>query len=180
MSILLVKQEGNMKKALLIIDMLKDFCVKDGILALDYKGNTYAQPIIPFIAAKASEFKDIIFICDSHDKDDVEFQRFPKHCIRGTEGAEIIDELKEIKGTIITKQRYSGFYNTQLAQLIDSFDEVHVVGVCTNICVLYTVEELCNRDKKVVVYSDGVASFDPEAHQFALKQMEQVLGAEIK
>jgi nicotinamidase/pyrazinamidase len=160
--------------------MLKDFCVRDRILASDFAGNTYAEPVIPFIAAKAREFAEVVFICDSHDEDDIEFNRFPRHCVRGTVGAEIIDELKGITGTIITKQRYSGFFNTDLAAFINDFAEIHVVGVCTNICVQYTVEELCNRDKKVVVYRDGVASFDPEAHEFALKQMEQVLGAEIR
>ncbi|HAG08307.1 MAG TPA: cysteine hydrolase, partial [Desulfotomaculum sp.] len=52
-------------------------------------------------------------------------------------------------------------------------------GVCTNICVLYTVEELCNRDYKVVVYRQGVASFDLQAHNWALVQMESVLGAKV-
>ena len=58
-------------------------------------------------------------------------------------------------------------------------DEVSVVGVCTNICVFFTVEELCNRDKRVVVYREGVASFDEAAHAFALQQMESVLGAQV-
>jgi nicotinamidase/pyrazinamidase len=57
---------------------------------------------------------------------------------------------------------------------------VEVVGLCTHICVMYTVEELCNRDYRVVVHRDGVASFDQEAHAWALKQMAEVLGAEIK
>jgi len=46
--------------------------------------------------------------------------------------------------------------------------------------VFFTVEELSNRNKKVIVYQDGVASFDNEAHAYALNQMQTVLGAEIK
>jgi nicotinamidase-related amidase len=42
-----------------------------------------------------------------------------------------------------------------------------------------TVSDLRNRDYKVVVHSDAVADFDPEAEQFALKRMEKVLGAQV-
>ncbi|HHY59371.1 MAG TPA: cysteine hydrolase [Clostridia bacterium] len=178
-----------MAKALLVIDMLNDFCTGHGVLARDGEGKVYAEPIIPFVAQKVQEaLKEgwqVIFICDGHDEDDIEFRRFPKHCVAGSEGAQVIKELavlEEYRGQVhyVTKQRYSGFYNTGLERLLTGVEEVHVVGVCTNICVLYTVEELCNRDIKTVVYRDGVASFDPEAHRFALAQMEHVLGAEIR
>ena len=44
---------------------------------------------------------------------------------------------------------------------------------------LYTVGELRNRNYKVVIYRDGVASYDPNAHLWALNQMETLLGAEM-
>lgn len=178
-----------MSKALLVIDMLNDFCTTEGVLARDQEGKVYAQGIIPFVAQKLKEALEagwqVFFICDHHDENDIEFNRFPKHCVAGTEGAQVIEELsvpEDKKGQVhyIAKQRYSSFYNTNLAEQLEGIDEVHVVGVCTNICVLYTVEELCNRDIKTVVYRDGVASFDAEAHRFALAQMESVLGAEIR
>lgn len=178
-----------MDKALLVIDMLNDFCTETGTLAQDQEGNVYAQGIIPFVSEKVKEALaddwQVIFVCDNHDPEDLEFQRFPLHCVTGTAGAEVIQELKNlVKGKkqiqYITKQRYSSFYNTNLEELLLDTQEVHVVGVCTNICVLFTVEELSNRDLKTIVYRDGVASFDLEAHDFALKQMENVLGAEIR
>lgn len=171
-----------MKKLLLVIDMLKDFCTDGGSLSTDIEGNIYAKNIIPFVTDMVKEFDDIVFICDSHKADDLEFARFPIHCVEGTEGAQLIDELKEFqnKGRKIFKQRYSSFYNTDLEDIIKDYDEFHIVGVCTNICVLYTVEELCNRDLKVILYEKGVASFDPEAHDFALRQIKDVLGATIK
>lgn len=178
-----------MEKALLVIDMLNDFCTPEGALALDREGNVYAKPIIPFVAQKLKEALTggwkVIFVMDHHDPEDIEFRRFPRHCVQGTAGAEVIQELAEQleekdRAHYVTKQRYSSFYNTDLEKLLEGIREVHVVGVCTNICVLYTVEELCNRDLKTIVYRDGVASFDPEAHRFALGQMESVLGAEVR
>lgn len=171
-----------MRKALLVIDMLNDFIHPDGALYCGPQG----QAIVPFIKEKITAFRSagdqIIFICDRHEADDVEFKRFPAHCIAGTTGAEVIEELQfdGYDENITGKQRYSGFYNTDLDEQLETTDEITVVGVCTNICVFFTVEELCNRDKKVIVYQGGVASFDHEAHAYALEQMQSVLGAEIK
>jgi nicotinamidase/pyrazinamidase len=58
-------------------------------------------------------------------------------------------------------------------------DEVHVVGVCTSICVMETVKELFDRDMPALVYEQGVADFDPEAHAFALKHMQRIMGAKV-
>ena len=52
-------------------------------------------------------------------------------------------------------------------------------GVCTDICVLHTAADARNRDYAVEVPTDCVASFDPQAHQWALQHMERVLGARL-
>lgn len=171
-----------MEKALLVIDMLNDFILPDGKLYCGPQG----EAIVPFIQEKIAAFREagqlVIFICDRHDEDDLEFLRFPQHCTIGTAGAEVIAALQYegYEQNITGKQRYSGFFNTDLDEQLEDIEEVTVVGVCTNICVFFTVEELCNRDKKVIVYQAGVASFDQVAHDFALVQMKNVLGAEIR
>jgi len=43
-----------------------------------------------------------------------------------------------------------------------------------------TVADLRNRDYPVVVHEKAVADFDPESHAFALKRMQNILGARIK
>jgi len=53
------------------------------------------------------------------------------------------------------------------------------VGVCTNICVLYTAADARNLNYKVVVPKNCVTSFDLEAHKFALNEMKKTLGVEI-
>ncbi|GAI76846.1 unnamed protein product [marine sediment metagenome] len=55
-----------------------------------------------------------------------------------------------------------------------------MVGVCTNICVLYTAVSARMLNYKVTVLKNAVASFDQQAHDFALKQMKDVLGVEIR
>ena len=169
-------------KALLIIDMIKDFINPDGAL---YCGDT-SRKIIPFIKGKIAEFQRsddlVVFICDSHEEDDLEFKMFPKHSVAGTEGAEIIDELTvREKDVIVRKKRYSAFYGTNLDVILQENDvsEVAVVGVCTSICVMDTVGDLRNRDYEVIVCKKGVADFDQKAHQFALERMSNVYGAKV-
>ncbi len=169
-------------RALFVIDMLKDFLNPDGAL---YCGDP-SRKVIPFVKQKIEEFHNsgdlVIFICDSHDPDDLEFKVFPKHCVTGTKGAEIIDELPvEESDILIKKKRYSAFYGTNLDRFLKELkiNEAHVVGVCTSICVMDTVGDLRNRDLSVIVYKKGVADFDPEAHEFALRRMEKTYAAKI-
>ena len=79
------------------------------------------------------------------------------------------------------KTRYSAFAGTDLDEILkrEQVDHVAVVGVCTSICVLETVKELFDRDIPTVVYRQGVADFDPEAHAFALKHIERIFGARV-
>ena len=79
------------------------------------------------------------------------------------------------------KTRYSAFSHTNLDELLKQtqVSEVYVVGVLTSICVLETVKELFDRDIPAVVYRQGVADADLEAHAFGLKQMQRVLGARV-
>ena len=100
-------------KALMIIDMLKDFIDKKGALTTGPAG----EEIIDFIKEKTKEFREknypIIYICDNHETDDKEFDMFPSHCIAGTEGCEIIKELApKQEDKIIKKRRYSSFFGT--------------------------------------------------------------------
>ncbi len=172
-----------MARVLIVVDMLEGF-LRPGYPLYCGKG---AENIIPFIKGKIEEYaksdEPVIFVADHHADDDLEFQRFPKHCVAGTKESEVVSELKGIakKEILIPKKRYSGFYGTNLDEILEKENPgmVEVVGVCTNICVLYTVEELKNRDYNVRVYKQGVASFDDDAHEWALKQMESVLGAEV-
>ena len=97
------------KKALLVIDMLNDFLLKGAPLEVP-KG----KEIIPALKRRIEEVKregiPIIYICDEHNKEDEEFKAWPPHAISGTEGAEIIKELKpKEKDYLIKKKHYSGF-----------------------------------------------------------------------
>ncbi len=169
------------KTALIVADMLQDFIDPQGTLYVGPSG----REIIPFVAQKVQETRVqgiVIFVCDAHAPDDREFNYFPPHAVKGTWGAQIIPELPVIPTDFrVGKTRYSCFFNTDLEDLLrrEEVEQVAVVGVCTSICVMETVKELFDRDIPAIVYREGVADFDPEAHVFALKHIQRVFGARV-
>lgn len=163
--------------------MLNDFIRENGKLYIGDSGGKIILPIQRELERFRKE-KDLVFyICDHHRPDDKEFNLFPPHCLSGTEGANIIEELKPLKNDlIIHKRRYSGFFQTDLDISLreEGIMELELVGVCTNICVLYTAVSARMLNYKVTVLKNAVASFDQGAHDFALKQMKDILGVEIR
>jgi len=182
-----------MKKLLIVVDLLNDFCDQKGALAKSIiTGKYYGIDVVMHAAGVVDSFRadgsPIIWLGDWHKEDDKEFDRFPVHAVMNTWGAQVVDDLlpdmiesspTELK---INKTRYSGFYGTELAYVLERLapTEVHNVGVCTSICVMDTVGGLANRDYSVVVHKDSVGDFDPEAHITALKRMEALYGAEVR
>ena len=76
----------------------------------------------------------------------------------------------------------SVFFETELNDFLKKhgIQAVEVLGVCSNICVMDTVGGLANRDYTIVVPRAGVADFDPESHEFALKRMDKIYGAKVQ
>ena len=170
------------KAALIVVDMLNDFLDPGGSL---YVG-AQAREIIPFVAQKIAEFRApgrvVIFVCDAHTIDDPEFGAFPAHAVKGSWGAGIIPELPAAPTDHrVEKTRHSAFDHTNLDDILkkEQVEDVHLVGVLTSICVFSTYKDLFHRKLPGLVYRQGVADSDPEAHAFALKQMQRVLGAKV-
>lgn len=170
------------KKALLVVDMLNDFIDKKGTLYCGKEADDIIVPIKERLANARSQSHLVIFIQDSHDEDDREFARYPKHAVKGSWGHKIIDSLAPEPGEkVIPKPTLSSFYKTNLEQMLkdEAVDEVEVVGVCTSICVMDAVGDLTNRGYRVKVPVNGVADFDQQAHAFALQRMKNVYGADV-
>lgn len=167
-----------MTNVIIVVDMLKGFLEK-GKLA-----NPDARWIIPnivdLVQRKSEEQWEMIFVCDNHKKDDLEFLMFPEHCVEGTEETKIIDELKRYYNVHIPKTRYSGFFGTNLESILRKISptEVIVVGIYADICVLYTTADLRNRNYKVTIPKDctmTLAGID----NVIFHHMKNVLGVNI-
>ncbi|MBI5043897.1 MAG: cysteine hydrolase [Nitrospirae bacterium] len=171
------------KEALLIIDMLNDFVLERAPLEVPD-----TRKIIPAIKGEIEkarrEERPVIYICDAHAPDDKEFANFgwPAHAVKGTKGAEVVDELKPEKGDIvIEKTTYSGFYNTKLDETLKKLnvDSLRLTGCVTHICIMFTASDAVLRGYKVSVIEKGVAGLAKEDHDAALRIMKNVMGINI-
>ncbi len=79
------------------------------------------------------------------------------------------------------KTRYSAFAGTQLEMKLRErgITELHLAGVCTDICVLHTAVDAYNKGFELVIHENAVASFNEAGHEWALSHFEQSLGAKV-
>lgn len=171
-----------MNSALLIIDMLRDFLEEKGSLYIGAESRAVLKNVAARLQVWRREGKPVIYIMDSHLQQDPEFEMFPVHCLAGEWGGEIVDELApHAEDILIPKRRYSAFYGTDLDLTLRELGvrELELAGVCTQICVLYTAADARMRHYNVTVRKNCVASFDQEAHTFALQEMVKTLGVKV-
>jgi nicotinamidase-related amidase len=168
------------RPALLIIDMVNDFVT--GKLALQA-----ASRIIPSINKLRESFRrhnlPVIHVTDSHIKGvDRELLLWGDHALRGSAGAEVVEDLKPRDGEYrVYKRRYSGFFDTELDLLLRELEVSTLVltGVATDICVQHTAADAFFRGYNIVVVSDATATVDEESHKRALTYMKRIYGAKV-
>ncbi len=164
------------KTAIIVIDMLNDFVRDEGSLIVKEAAGLIPNIKRELTAVRGKGWK-VIYLTDSHRRDDPEFKMWPPHAVTGSWGQQVIDELKpEPDDYIIPKRRYSGFRHTQLGLVLRELDirKVVITGVLTNICVLFTAVEAKDLAYEVVVLRDCVASNNKDDHDWALRQMEML------
>ena len=175
----------------LVVDMINGFMDPNAPL---YCGNK-AREIIPNIQKLLKDYEATnpnayrtLYICDQHETIDAEFQLFSPHCIKGTKECEVtpelIDPVLKVSYNFHYKNTYSAFSNPKLESFLDRLlpftpNKIVICGVCTDICVLHTTLDAVRRGYKVEVREDCVASFNEEAHKWALDHMEKVLGVKV-
>ena len=167
--------------AVILVDMLNDFVT--GSLKCDR-----AQHIIPnlkrLVEAARLNGVAVVYSNDAHYPQDHEVvARWGSHAIKGTEGAEVVPELKpKAEDYVVDKRTYSGFYETGLDPLLRSLGVKTVVltGLHTNMCVRHTAADAFFRGYKIVVATDSVEAFTQEDQESGLKYLEYVYNAELK
>ena len=181
-----------MKKALINIDYTNDFVAADGALTCGEPGQKIEKSIVGITEQFINNNDYVVFAIDLHKKDDPyhpETSLFPPHNIEGTKGRELYGQLQNVYAENknnpaihwMDKTRYSAFAGTDLELKLRErgINELHVVGVCTDICVLHTVIDAYNKGFSVVVHKDAVASFNQSGHNWALEHFMNTLGAKV-
>ena len=172
-----------MTNAVLVIDMVKGFLEPGHNLYCGPDARAVIPKIKDLLDREGNAGSDILFVNDNHEPDDLEFKIFPVHCVRGTSEPDVIAELYSFVSAknVIPKTRYSGFFNTDLELRLLGLQpsKLIICGVCTDICVLHTASDARNRDYIVEIPKDSVASFDLDAHEWALRHASDILGVNV-
>lgn len=106
------------------------------------------------------------------------FSGVENHNLTGAPATEAMPEL-EVDYEIRTKRRLGSFYGTDLELLLRALgtESLLIAGVNTNTCVLNAAFEAFNRDLRVLVVEDCVASmYGDDLHEFALQNVKRCLG----
>ncbi len=135
-----------------------------------------------FLKRARSQGVPIVYVCDAHRPDDPELKVWGEHSMKGTEGAEVVDDLKPEAGDLVfEKQAFDAFQNPDLDVEMkkQGIDELVMTGVATNICVQNTAAAAAFRGYDVAVVEDCTAAPTEEDHRQGLKYMKSIYGARI-
>ncbi|MGC8229522.1 cysteine hydrolase family protein [Pseudobacillus badius] len=178
------------KKALINVDYTIDFV--NGALPVGQPAVEIEESIASLTEKFLADGDLVVLAIDIHTKGDPyhpETQLFPPHNIAGTEGRALYGRLEEVYQQhkeseqlyYMDKTRYSAFAGTDLDIRLRErgITEIHLVGVCTDICVLHTAMDAFNKGYSITIHRDAVASFNQTGHEWALRHFQDCLAAKV-
>ena len=165
--------DADRRYAVVVVDMLEDFIY--GVLKCDRMA-----PKIPNVASvlDAARAKGIpvVYCNDSHKPSDFELNRWDAHAMRGTKGAQVIQQLAPKRSDfVVPKSSYSSFHETELDDILRSLyggrgaNTLAIAGVTTDCCVRHTTADAFFRRYEVEVLEDGVEAFSQVQHEVGLQ-----------
>jgi len=134
-----------------------------------------------------------------HVEDDPEFETFPPHCIKGTPGAEFVqealtervltipnepthglpDDLSQHQQIHLEKQTLDIFESRHASGLVERFhpeSEFVVFGVVTEYCVGFAAKGLLQRGRRVSIVQDAIETLKADEGRRAIAELDN-LGA---
>jgi nicotinamidase-related amidase len=178
---------GNVRDAsptaLLLIDVINDFEFEGGEELL-----RLALPVGENISnlkkqAKAANIP-AVYVNDNFGIWRSDLNKIVSHCsspeVRGAPFVKWV--LPDPDDYFVLKPKHSGFFCTTLELLLEHLGAKNLIltGIAGNNCVLFTANDAYMRDFKIFVPSDCTVSLTEEENEYALKQMEKVLKADIR
>ncbi len=163
-----------MKRLLIVVDMQNDFIT--GSL-----GTEEARQAVDSVVKKVLEYEksgdEVVFTMDTHGQDYLDTQEGRKlpvlHCIKGTDGWKLCPQLEGFKGKRFEKAVFASRECAEYAAA-GGFDQIELVGVCTDICVVSNALLLkaLLPETPILVDSACCAGVTPHSHEAALETMK--------
>ena len=181
-----------MSKALIVVDMQKDFC-DGGALGID--GGYKLADEIAFYLSIASPNLTIVATTDWHIDPGEHFadhpdyaDTWPPHCIAGTAGAELAPIIADYPfDAVFSKGQYDAAYSgfegktargVSLEEFLRDRDvkEVYVVGLAFDYCVAATARDAAKAGFHTTIFSNLTLPVHPGERD--VRDMEEALRAD--
>jgi nicotinamidase-related amidase len=170
------------KTAVIIVDMQNDFVKDNGSLPVPAAKETIKNIKHLLVKARKQNVK-IAYTQDTHFDGDKEWEIWPMHCKKGTDGWKIIDELKPgDQDMVFEKNRYDGFYETSLEHYLShvwGISNLVIIGTVSNICVLHTAASAGLRWYNIIVPADGISSLTDFDQAMTLRQVTSLYTGKV-
>jgi nicotinamidase-related amidase len=166
-------------KALVIVDMLKDFV--DGELANE-RAQRIVRPLERLLEHARANGWAVVFSNDAHKPGDPELKVWGEHAMEGSPGAEVIEEIPPREGEIVSPKRsYGAFDETGLAEQLKAkgVEEVVITGQHTHICVRHSSYGALRNGFEITIPRDAVCAFEGVDEDDALEYLRMAYGANI-
>jgi nicotinamidase-related amidase len=193
------------KSALIIVDMQNDFLHRDGNFSHIAREHPEFGIEMPFLVATIPNVKRLADAFRAAErpvvylahvlKPDYSDAAFPywrlrmepgggnrTHCVEGTWGAQIIDDLEPDEAEhLVIKKGFGGFSKTPLDTVLRNLGVTTCVvcGVTTCVCVSTTIRGGLEYNYRMIIVSDAVAEVDRVTHEAELKTMARIF-ADVK
>jgi ureidoacrylate peracid hydrolase len=185
--------------ALVVIDMQNDFIAHEGLLAREGRDVSQAQAMAHELPKLLKAARDagvfVVFVRNVYTTDnnfylsDVWLEQAARKrqggytripvCAENSWSGDFYGEVRPLPGEpIVTKHRYSAFYNTDLDTVLraNGIRTVVFTGVVTNVCVETSAREAFVRDYYVAVVKDGTAAYSHDDHEMTLANIDRFFG----
>ena len=162
-------------KVLIVVDMQNDFI--DGSL-----GTLEAVRIVPHVVEKIRAWEGPVYVTqDTHFENYLQTQEgraLPvEHCIQNTSGWQIAPAVRAALGQDAVCLAKPTFGSRELAEALakleEPIDEIELIGLCTDICVISNALLLKAYfpEMKISVDASCCAGVTPKTHEAALETM---------
>ena len=175
------------------IDTQNDFILKTGTLYVPGAERIVHKLRRLFDFAAKNEIS-VISTMDTHMADDPEFEEFPPHCIKGTDGwrklddtsfprpliftttpvdRNLLDCVRKNRQIIVEKNTFDVFSNPVMERLTRALPPRAIVfGVATEYCVKKAVLGLRRLNIQTVVVDDAIRAIAPKTEKEAIAEMK--------
>jgi nicotinamidase/pyrazinamidase len=115
----------------------------------------------------------LVTTMDAHTEDDLEFQTWPHHCVKGTLGARKPDVTLTAGANILEKRHVNCFTNPVLEQWLREWriQEAVVYGVVSEICVQNAAIGLFERGVKVTLETSAMKELNAKSRDLFFEEV---------